>query len=113
MIEGDNLNALTALSYTHEGNVDVIYIAPPYNTGNDFVYNDNFGMDASAWSDSSGDYDEEGNWLTDKYTINTESNGRFHTDWLNMIYPRLKVAKDLLSEDGAIFICREPYQGLQ
>ena len=103
-IEGDNLQVLKLLRENYLGKVKMIYIDPPYNTGNDFVYNDNFGMDASAWSDSSGDYDEEGNWLTDKYTINTESNGRFHTDWLNMIYPRLKVAKDLLSEDGAIFI---------
>ena len=103
-IEGDNLQVLKLLRENYLGKVKMIYIDPPYNTGNDFVYNDNFGMDASAWSDSSGDYDEEGNWLTDKYTINTESNGRFHTDWLNMIYPRLKVAKDLLSEDGVIFI---------
>ena len=103
-IEGDNLQVLKLLRENYHGKVKMIYIDPPYNTGNDFVYNDNFGMDASTWSDSSGDYDEEGNWLTDKYTINTESNGRFHTDWLNMIYPRLKVAKDLLSEDGAIFI---------
>ena len=103
-IEGDNLQVLKLLRENYLGKVKMIYIDPPYNTGNDFVYNDNFGMDASAWSDSSGDYDEEGNWLTDKYTINTESNGRFHTDWLNMIYTRLKVAKDLLSEDGVIFI---------
>ena len=103
-IEGDNLQVLKLLRENYLGKVKMIYIDPPYNTGNDFVYNDNFGMDASAWSDSSGDYDEEGNWLTDKYTINTESNGRFHTDWLNMIYPRLKVAKDLLSEDGVLFI---------
>lgn len=103
-IEGDNLQVLKLLRENYLGKVKMIYIDPPYNTGNDFVYNDNFGMDASAWSDSSGVYDEEGNWLTDKYTINTESNGRFHTDWLNMIYPRLKVAKDLLSEDGVIFI---------
>jgi len=103
-IEGDNLQVLKLLRENYLGKVKMIYIDPPYNTGNDFVYNDNFGMDVSTWSDSSGDYDEEGNWLTDKYTINTESNGRFHTDWLNMIYPRLKVAKDLLSEDGAIFI---------
>ena len=103
-IEGDNLQVLKLLRENYLGKVKMIYIDPPYNTGNDFVYNDNFGMDASAWSESSGDYDEEGHWLTDKYTINSESNGRFHTDWLNMIYPRLKVAKDLLSEDGVIFI---------
>ncbi len=103
-IEGDNLQVLKLLRENYLGKVKMIYIDPPYNTGNDFVYNDSFGINASAWSDSSGDYDEEGHWLTDKYTINTESNGRFHTDWLNMIYPRLKVAKDLLSEDGVIFI---------
>ena len=103
-IEGDNLQVLKLLRENYLGKVKMIYIDPPYNTGNDFVYNDYFGMDTSEWSDSSGDYDEEGHWLTDKYTINSESNGRFHTDWLNMIYPRLKVAKDLLSEDGVIFI---------
>ena len=103
-IEGDNLQVLKLLREDYLGKVKMIYIDPPYNTGNDFVYNDSFGINASAWSDSSGDYDEEGHWLTDKYTINSESNGRFHTDWLNMIYPRLKVAKDLLSEEGVIFI---------
>jgi adenine-specific DNA-methyltransferase len=103
-IEGDNLQVLKLLREDYLGKIKMIYIDPPYNTGNDFVYNDNFSMDSSEWSDSSGAYDEDGNWLTDKYTINTESNGRFHTDWLNMIYPRLKVAKDLLSEDGVIFI---------
>ena len=102
--EGDNLQVLKLLREDYLGKVKMIYIDPPYNTGNDFVYNDSFGITASAWSDSSGDYDEEGHWLTDKYTINSESNGRFHTDWLNMIYPRLKVAKDLLSEEGVIFI---------
>ena len=103
-IEGDNLQVLKLLREDYLGKVKMIYIDPPYNTGNDFVYNDRFGMDASIWSDSSGDYDDEGRWLADKLTINTESNGRFHTDWLNMIYPRLKVAKDLLSENGVIFI---------
>ena len=102
-IEGDNLQVLKLLRENYLGKVKMIYIDPPYNTGNDFVYNDYFCMDTSEWSDSSGDYDEEGHWLTDKYTINSESNGRFHTDWLNMIFPRLKVAKDLLSEDG--YIC--------
>ena len=90
-IEGDNLQVLKLLRENYLGKVKMIYIDPPYNTGNDFVYNDYFGMDSSEWSDSSGDYDEEGHWLTDKYTINSESNGRFHTDWLNMVYPRLKV----------------------
>ena len=78
----------------------MIYIDPPYNTGNDFVYNDNFDQDKQEYVHNSGQYDEQGNQLV----TNTESNGRFHTDWLNMIYPRLKVAKDLLSEDGVIFI---------
>ena len=78
----------------------MIYIDPPYNTGNDFVYNDDFAQEAGEYIHNSGQYDQEGNRLV----ANTESNGRFHTDWLNMIYPRLKVAKDLLSEDGVIFI---------
>ena len=103
-IEGDNLQVLKLLRENYLGKVKMIYIDPPYNTGNDFVYNDYFGMDSSEWSDSSGDYDEEGHWLTDKYTINSESNGRFHTDWLNMVYPRLKVSRDLLSEDGVLFV---------
>lgn len=103
-IEGDNLQVLKLLRENYLGKVKMIYIDPPYNTGNDFVYNDYFGMDSSEWSDSSGDYDEEGHWLTDKYTINSESNGRFHTDWLNMVYPRLKVSRDLLGEDGVLFV---------
>ena len=103
-IEGDNLQVLKLLRENYLGKVKMIYIDPPYNTGNDFVYNDYFGMDTSEWSNSSGDYDEEGHWLTDKYTINSESNGRFHTDWLNMVYPRLKVSRDLLSEDGVLFV---------
>ena len=82
----------------------MIYIDPPYNTGNDFVYNDEFGMKSEEWNATSGNYDEDGNQLVGKLELNTESNGRFHTDWLNMIYPRLKLAKDLLSDDGAIFI---------
>jgi len=103
-IEGDNLQVLKLLRENYLGKVKMIYIDPPYNTGNDFVYNDYFGMDSSEWSDSSGDYDEEGHWLTDKYTINSESNGRFHTDWLNMVYPRLKVSRDLLGEDGVLYV---------
>ena len=78
----------------------MIYIDPPYNTGNDFVYEDDFAQSAADYMDNSGQYDEEGNRLV----TNTESNGRFHTDWLNMIYPRLKLAKDLLADNGAIFI---------
>lgn len=83
---------------------DYVFIDPPYNTGNDFVYNDEFGMRNEEWNEVSGNYDEDGNQITGKLEKNTESNGRFHTDWLNMIYPRLKIAKDLLTDDGAIFI---------
>jgi len=99
-IEGDNLEVLKLLRENYLGKVKMIYIDPPYNTGNDFVYNDDFAQTAGDYVHNSGQEDEEGNRLV----ANTESNGRFHTDWLNMIYPRLKVAKDLLSEDGAIFI---------
>ena len=99
-IEGDNLDVLKVLRETYLGKVKMIYIDPPYNTGNDFVYNDDFSQSAANYQENSGQTDEEGNRLVQ----NTESNGRFHTDWLNMIYPRLKVAKDLLSDDGVIFI---------
>lgn len=99
-IEGDNLDVLKLLRETYLGKVKMIYIDPPYNTGNDFVYNDDFAESADEYLDRSGQFDDEGNRLVQ----NTESNGRFHTDWLNMIYPRLKVAKDLLSDDGVIFI---------
>jgi len=99
-IEGDNLEVLKLLRENYLGKVKMIYIDPPYNTGNDFVYNDDFSIEKTDYIHNSGQYDENG-----YQTIpNTESNGRFHTDWLNMIYPRLKVAKDLLSEDGVIFI---------
>ena len=99
-IEGDNLEVLKLLRENYLGKVKMIYIDPPYNTGNDFVYNDEFNQESQHYIHNSGQFDEEGNRLV----ANTESNGRFHTDWLNMIYPRLKVAKDLLSEDGVIFI---------
>jgi len=99
-IEGDNLQVLKLLRENYLGKVKMIYIDPPYNTGNDFVYNDDFSLSAGEYIHNSGQEDEEGNRLV----VNTESNGRFHTDWLNMIYPRLKVAKDLLSEDGLLFI---------
>ena len=99
-IEGDNLEVLKLLRENYLGKVKMIYIDPPYNTGNDFVYNDDFAQTAGDYVHNSGQEDEEGNRLV----ANTESNGRFHTDWLNMIYPRLKVAKDLLSEDGVFFI---------
>lgn len=99
-IEGDNLEVLKLLQETYLGKVKMIYIDPPYNTGNDFVYEDDFAQSAAEYMDNSGQYDEEGNRLV----TNTESNGRFHTDWLNMIYPRLKIAKNLLADDGVIFI---------
>jgi len=99
-IEGDNLEVLKLLRENYLGKVKMVYIDPPYNTGNDFVYNDDFAQTTGDYVHNSGQEDEEGNRLV----ANTESNGRFHTDWLNMIYPRLKVAKDLLSEDGVIFI---------
>lgn len=98
--EGDNLDVLKLLQETYLGKIKMIYIDPPYNTGNDFVYNDDFAMDTAEYADKSGQYNEQG----DRLVQNTESNGRFHTDWLNMIYSRLKVAKDLLSDDGVIFI---------
>ena len=99
-IEGDNLEVLKLLQETYLGKIKMIYIDPPYNTGNDFVYNDDFAQDADEYLANSGQFDDEGNRLFQ----NTESNGRFHTDWLNMIYPRLKLARDLLTDDGVIFI---------
>ena len=103
-IEGDNLEVLKVLRETYLGRVKMIYIDPPYNTGNDFVYNDDFAQSRDDFEAESGLFDEEGNQTVDPLVRNTESNGRFHTDWLNMIYPRLKVARDLLSDDGVIFI---------
>ena len=103
-IEGDNLDVLKVLRETYLGKVKMIYIDPPYNTGNDFVYNDDFAQGKEEFEQASGLFDEEGNQTIDPMQRNTESNGRFHTDWLNMIYPRLKVVRDLLSEDGVIFI---------
>ena len=103
-IEGDNLEVLKLLQETYLGKVKMIYIDPPYNTGNDFVYNDEFGMRDEEWNATSGNYDEEGNQIVGMLELNTESNGRFHTDWLNMIYPRLRISKDLLADDGIIFI---------
>lgn len=99
-IEGDNLDALKLLQETYLGKVKMIYIDPPYNTGNDFIYEDDFSQGADEYLGNSGQFDEEGNRLVQ----NTESNGRFHTDWLNMLYPRLRLAKDLLTDDGVIFI---------
>nr|DAZ77111.1 MAG TPA: adenine specific DNA methylase [Caudoviricetes sp.] len=103
-IEGDNLDVLKVLRETYLGKVKMIYIDPPYNTGNDFVYNDDFAQGKGDFEAQSGLFDNEGNQIVDPMQRNTESNGRFHTDWLNMIYPRLKIARDLLSDDGAIFI---------
>ena len=99
-IEGDNLEVLKLLHETYLGKIKMIYIDPPYNTGNDFVYEDDFAISMSEYLANSGQYDEVGNQLVQ----NTESNGRFHTDWLNMLYPRLKIAKNLLTDDGTIFI---------
>ena len=105
-IEGDNLDALKLLQETYLGKVKLIYIDPPYNTGNDFIYNDSFKQDTDAYVDNSGQTDEGGNQLVQ----NTESNGRFHTDWLNMMYPRLRIAKDFLAEDGSIFITIDDHE---
>lgn len=99
-IEGDNLEVLKLLQETYLGKIKMIYIDPPYNTGNDFVYEDDFAQSTKEYLDNSGQFDEEGNRLVK----NLDSNGRFHTDWLNMLYPRLKLSKDLLSDDGVIFI---------
>ena len=99
-IEGDNLDVLKLLQETYLGKIKMIYIDPPYNTGHDFVYNDTFRQTAPDYLEISGQYDDDGNQLVQ----NTESNGRFHTDWLNMMYPRLKLAKTLLADDGVIFI---------
>lgn len=99
-IEGDNLDVLKLLQETYLGKIRLIYIDPPYNTGGDFVYNDDFEKESKAYLANSGQYDDQGNQLVQ----NTESNGRFHSDWLNMIYPRLRLSRDILTDDGAIFI---------
>jgi adenine-specific DNA-methyltransferase len=99
-IEGDNLDALKLLQETYLGKIKMIYIDPPYNTGNDFIYEDDFAEDCEEFLKRSNQKDEEGNRLV----ANTESNGRFHSDWLSMMYPRLKLARNLLSDDGVIFI---------
>ena len=105
-IEGDNLEVLKLLQETYLGKIKMIYIDPPYNTGSDFVYEDDFAQTTEEYMANSGQFDDAGNRLVS----NTESNGRFHTDWLNMIYPRLKLAKDLLSEDGVIFISIDEHE---
>lgn len=102
-IEGDNLDALKILRETYAGKIKMIYIDPPYNTGHDFVYNDSFARTAEEERAESGAFDEEGNVLDTAYNENKESNGRFHSDWCSMMYPRLVLARDLLSEDGVIF----------
>ena len=99
-IEGDNLDVLKLLQETYLGKIKMIYIDPPYNTGHDFVYEDDFSQNTDEYLSHSGQYDDQGNRLVQ----NTENNGRFHTDWLNMMYPRLKLAKDLLTDDGLVFI---------
>lgn len=99
-IEGDNLDALKLLRENYAGKVKLIYIDPPYNTGHDFVYDDDFSQTQDEFSSESGEYNEDGGRLV----ANTESNGRFHSDWCSMIYPRLLLARDLLTSDGAIFI---------
>lgn len=99
-IEGDNLEVLKLLQETYLGKIKMIYIDPPYNTGNDFVYEDDFAQSTEEYLANSGQFDGEGNRLVK----NLDSNGRFHTDWLNMMYPRIRLAKDLLSEDGILFI---------
>ena len=99
-IEGDNLEVLKLLQETYLGKIKMIYIDPPYNTGNDFVYNDDYAVSTDEYLENSGQFDEDGNCLVQ----NTENNGRFHTDWLNMIYPRIRLSKDLLCDEGVIFI---------
>ncbi len=99
-IEGDNLEALKLLQETYLGKIKMIYIDPPYNTGNDFVYEDDFSQSADEYMENSGQFDEEGN----RMVTNTESNGRFHTDWLNMIFTRIRLAKSMLTDDGVLFI---------
>lgn len=105
-IEGDNLEVLKLLQETYLGKIKMIYIDPPYNTGNDFVYEDDFAQSTDEYLANSGQYDEDGNRMVQ----NAESNGRFHTDWLNMIYPRMKLAKDLLAEDGIIFVSIDEHE---
>lgn len=105
-IEGDNLDALKLLQETYLGKVKLIYIDPPYNTGNDFIYEDDFAQDAESYFSRSSQKDEAGNRLI----VNTESNGRFHSDWLSMVYPRLKIGRNLLSEDGVLFVSADYHE---
>lgn len=103
-IEGDNLRVLKLLQENYLNRVRTIYIDPPYNTGNDFVYHDNFSNDKASFESRSGIFDENGNITVQNFERNVEANGRFHSDWLNMMYPRLKIARNLLRKDGLIFI---------
>lgn len=105
-IEGDNLEVLKLLQETYLGKIKMIYIDPPYNTGSDFVYDDDFAQTTTEYMANSGQFDYAGN----KLVVNAESNGRFHTDWLNMIYPRLRLAKDLLADNGAIFMSIDEHE---
>lgn len=105
-VEGDNLDALKLLQESYLGKVKLIYIDPPYNTGNDFVYEDDFAETNAAYLSKSGQIDDEGNRLV----TNSESNGRFHSDWLSMMYPRLKLARNLLAEDGVIFVSIDDHE---
>ena len=105
-IEGDNLQVLKLLRENYLGKVKMIYIDPPYNTGKDFLYNDDYKIDQEDYLQNSGQVNEEGQMMI----VNQETNGRYHTDWLNMIYPRLKVAKDLLTKDGVIFISIDEHE---
>lgn len=105
-IEGDNLDALKLLQETYLGKVKMIYIDPPYNTGNDFIYNDDFAETSEAYLSRSNQKDEAGNRLV----ANPDSNGRFHSDWLSMMYPRLKIARNLLADDGVIFISCDEHE---
>ena len=104
LIVGDNLDALKLLQESYLGKIKMIYIDPPYNTGHDFVYNDDFSIEKANYSDSTKDNDKNIIIVEDKFLENSKSNGRFHSDWLSMMYPRLKLAKNLLSESGVIFI---------
>lgn len=105
-IEGDNLDALKLLQETYLGKVKMIYIDPPYNTGNDFIYDDNFSMSRAEYEELAGERDEEGNAMfnEEKWKQNSSASGRFHSEWLSMMYPRLKLARNLLREDGVIFV---------
>ena len=107
-IEGDNLDALKLLRENYAGKVKLIYIDPPYNTGHDFIYKDNFGKTVAAAKSESGDYDDEGGQLV----ANPESNGRFHSDWCSIIYPRLLLARDLLTNDGVILISVDDHEAV-